>query len=941
MKGKRIACIGWVVLLVALSLAAVGQDATTRTSYDIRVSLDADHDKLVGTQEVDYVNETDASISEIPFALIANWGAEENPYLHPALTDLQYVSGFDPTWTKVSHVTDANDNPIPFHFVSMPPFLQTYSLDNAALMVDLPAPLEPGERTTLRMTFETKFARALTGDQCVYKDTYVWRFGWNPIAVGPEDLEGKFDLPAADYHIELTIPDTVQAYGGADSQVEIGTSSGLRTIELRNEHPTRSVPLIIGPDLRSVETEWNGVTIEAVYLPGAESYARAALSYAEGILSYYWQHFGSLPNQRILVSENPCPGLFGMAADGMVLIGASAVTLKDMPALGAYDRIDEYLLAHELAHLWWGIGIGADFNAENWISEGFAEYLSITYFEEQHGAFNPNLLDQLQPGLVEDILSEAVGYLNLRRHLSELPYLTLLHLGFDEPIVEPIADSQYLNGLTVRTYNKGYLVLRALAAIVDRDTMFEILKTAHNEWAGRLLTVREFEDLAEQVSDRDLSQFFASWLYGDVQFDVVVSGFDTTETASGYTTRLQITGAGPDLPVTVEASLDDGSTVREQLPADCCSPAGWAIETSRPVVAVTLDPDEVLPDANRFNNHWPRKIDIAYPFRPKDAPEIGMPLDAYVIRLSATGISGGFRNDHAWSLTVLPHVDGDTDWGSLVTQSFEPEFDVIGVFAANLSRDLGLSFSAAITALDPRTGDGQLEATASILGLGFTHPPTGSAGQYWYPAWRQTLTIGVRGTLLHPIPVLSLSITRDDRLSLYLVNSLTLQLGVPGLGTEPFGTLSWQAAKRWCLAPLFYLDASTSVEETLYRDLPDEFLFSMDKLHAFEYLPMGHHQVFASLEVVFPPLVRDSGYAIFNLTRLDSIVPSVFVQGGRTKSNCTFACQAETRLEAGAGLTFSFAGFLGTTLTAEIGVAVPLVGTDGVERLFIDVGGGL
>ncbi|MEE8592833.1 MAG: M1 family aminopeptidase, partial [Candidatus Bipolaricaulota bacterium] len=918
----------------------LAQTESPVASYEIQVSLDTNQDTLIGSQTVNYVNDSDAPIQEITFALMANWGAEPNPYLHPALTDAQYTAGFDPTWTRVSQVTDAAGETLPFRLESTPPFLQTFSLEDGLLIIELPGPLAPGAATTIQMDFETKFARAQMVDNCVYKDTYVWRFGWNPVAVGPDALDGKFELPAADYRVELTIPEDLDAFGGADDQQEIGTTSGLKTVEFSNVHPTRSVPLVIGPELDFVATEWDGVTIQAVYLPGGESYAREALSYAEEILAYHSEHFGPFPGKRVIIAENPTPGVFGMAAaDGLVLVGSSIVRLRNMPALGTYDRVNEYLLAHELAHMWWGIGIGTDFNAENWISEGFAEYLAISYFEDQYGAFDPNLLSHLQPGLAEDALSDVMGYLNLRQHFSELQYLTLLQLGFDEPIVQPVADSEYLNGISVRTYSKGYLVLRGLEAIIGQELMHQILIEARNEWNGKLLTVEEFRLLAESVSEMDLSEFFAGWLYGDARFDVAISGFDTIVSETGYSTLLHLSGVDPVFPIDVEATLDDGSTVRMDFVPNCCSAVAPPLETELPITSIAIDPDEMLPDANRFNNHWPRKILVAHPFQSDDAPKIGMPLDAYVVDISATGVSGSFRNDHAWSLMILPHIDPAMDWETLDISDFGHLFDVVGVFGANIGRDLGISFAGMIRAFDPMTGEGELDVALTAHILGFTHPETGNAGRYWYPSWQSNLTIGAIGELPHPIPYLAFSIARDDLLPMYMKNTLTLQLGVPGFGTEPFGTIEWRAVKRFRLAHLFYIDVTTSVAETLFESLPDEFLFSLNELHAFDYLPMGHHQMFAALEIVLPPLIRDSGYAIFNWTRLDSVTSSVFIQGGRTQANCDIVCEPGIRLEAGAKLAFTFPGFLGATIQIGFGYAHPLVGVDGEGRFFVDLGG--
>ena len=929
-----------VLSLIATSICFVAsaQNTDLSVAYDIAISLDTEAHTLVGSQTVTLTNISDTAVSDVPFALIANWGAEANPYLSPALSDAQYVHGFDPTWTKIRSVTNDQGAEMTVRFETAQPLFQTYSLANGFLIVELDAPLPPGATTSLIVEFETKFALAMAADNCVYRDTYVWRFGWNPVAIDPSAFGGTFQLPAATYHVTVTVPEDIRVFGGADMQGEIDSSAGLKTIALTTARPVRSVPLILGPKLETVTTDWNGVSIEAVYLPGGESYARAALSYASDILTYHAAHFGPFVGERVVIAQNPTPGFFGMAADGLVLIGSSMVALKDMPALDAYARFNEYLLAHELAHLWWGIGIGADFNAENWLSEGFAEYLSITYFEDRYGGFNPNLLTHLQPGLAEDLLTELLGALNLRQQ-SDLSYLALLQAGFDEPIVQPVADSEYVNGLTVRTYSKGYLVLRALEAIIGKTSMDEILMAAHRQWNGRLLTVDDFRLLAEDVSGSDLSRFFDGWLYGDSQYDVAISGFDTTATTTGYSTRLYLSGVDEVFPTVIEATLKDNSTVRMTLEPHCCAATALPSETQSPIASIVIDPDEMLPDNNRYNNHWPRLLVLTHPFQPEATTEKRLPLDAYVIDISPFGITGRFRNDHAWSLLALPHIDPEAetielgDLGSL--------WDVVGTFTATIRRDLGITLTGTITAWDPLTGEGEMNAALTAHRLGFSHPQTGMAGQYWYPRWRSAFTIGAVGELRRPIPYASLTLVRDDTLSWVMTNTLTLRLGIPGLGTAPFGTVKWRMDKRFRLAHLFYVDLSVSLSETLFEVLPDAFLFAQDALHTFDYLPMGHHQQFASVEVVLPPLVRDSGYAILNVTRLDSMTPSVFIQGGQTQANCDFVCEPGLRLEVGARLTLTFPGFLGSVVTLGMGYAHPLLGIDGQSRVFVDLAGGL
>jgi len=934
MTKKTLAVCTLAILLGLASIAALGDGSDTYSIYDIRVTLDPSAQTLVGTEQVDYINDTDHSVNELLFQLIANTGAEPNPYLHPAVLDTQYVSGFDPTWTQIHHVTDASGNPLSYHLEPLPPVMQTYSLDNGILSIPLATPLAPGERITVMIGFETRFAHARTLDQCVYRDTYVWRFGWNPIAVPPSTRDGGFTLPAAEYRVELAVPDAYRVLGGADRQTVLGSTSGLTTYLMTSDHAVRSVPLVIGSELGIVHSTWNGVDLEAAYLPGDETSARLALSYAEEILAAHSERLGPFGYERFVIVDSPTPGFYGMAADGMILIGRSLARLKDMPVLGVYDRLFEYLLAHETAHLWWGIGIGTDFDAENWISEGFAEYVSISYFETTHGEFEPNVLSHLGDGLLEDVISEQFGYLNLRQHFSEAMYVDLLRLDFDEAIIQPMADVGYANGQTVRTYNKGYLVLRALEALIGRETLEAVLVEANTLWRGRTLTVEVFEQLAEDVSGKDLSAFFDGWLHGDDRFDVGVDGFEIVRSDLGFSTAIQLRHDGIVLPVTVRTTLADQSIIESDWLPDCCTTSSLNLETSAPVVSVHVDPNEMLPDGNRFDNHYPRQILIDHPFRPDTAPPIGRPLDAYVIDIQPMGVSGSFRNDHMWSISVLPHIDqGDTP-GELA-DAFGA-WDLTGMFAADIDRRLSYSARADISALDIAGLSGDLNVLFTTHVRGFTHPQIGSTGTYWYPTSRLDLTIGVRGPVTQAIPFASVSIIRSDPFELLMNNAITLQAGIPGFGSDPFVILRGSAEKRFRLAALFYIDITAEFGGSLLDTVPTDFMFSMERLQAFALPPAGIHQMFGRARLSLPPIARDDGYAIFNLTRLEDVAAGAYIQGGRTWGGCDRTCESGIRLEAGGLITLRFDGFLGSMIQFSIGYAYPLIGPEGVGTPFIE-----
>ncbi|MGD9675942.1 MAG: M1 family aminopeptidase, partial [Candidatus Bipolaricaulia bacterium] len=842
------------VIAVLVACAAVTAADDEVGSYNISVTFDPRTHTLTGAEWVEYVNDTDRPVGEVVFLLVANWGRETNPHIAPSRLDPGFVSGFDPTWTMIREVSDASKVPLVYRLEPSPPSLQTYSLDDVLLVVELPKALPPGECITLHIGFQTRFAAALGADMCVYRDTYIWRFGWNPIAIPRGGDDSTFALPAARYHVELMVPDGYRAFGGADEQVSTVSSDGWTTITLSSERPVRSVPLFVGRDLEVVSTSWSGIPIDIVTLPGGEGFAQLAAFRVPEILSAYSERFGSPTSRRLVVVENPTPGLYGLAADGMVLVGSLASRMKDMPVQGMYDRLIDYLLAHEVAHLWWGIGVGADFNAENWLSEGFAEYLSIRYFEARYGAFEPNLFAGLGPGLVEDLVSEVLGYYNLRQHMVEMPYLALLKLGFDEGIVKPLSDVEYLNGATVRTYKKGYLVLRALESVLGEDGIDALLRDTAAAWSGETLSVATFRESVERAAGNALyPKFFDDWVLGDAQLDVAVEGFECVLEGDEYTTTVSMRRSGPPLPVSIAATLSNGSVVQATwISSDGAAAAVPFFITRLPVVRIHIDPEEMLPDRDRFNNHWPRKVLVDGLWHAPDAPAVGRPLDAYVISLSAFTVSGLFRNDHQWSVMAFPHVDAALGNATMNWSEFFRYWDVYGAFAADIDRRLSLRATTSLRRLNFAEGTGELDLQLSAVVSFYSHPQTGSPGRYWHTAYTLDVTFGAVGSLADPIPYASFTASASGLPRHELDGSAALLLGIPGLGDAPFAALEAKGAVRLRAAAFLYFDLSASISEALIRPLPTLFQFSLDTLHGFGELPTGQRQASIGVDVVLP-----------------------------------------------------------------------------------------
>ncbi|NOX18148.1 MAG: T9SS type A sorting domain-containing protein [Chlorobi bacterium] len=150
----------------------------------------------------------------------------------------------------------------------------------------------------------------------------------------------------------------------------------------------------------------------------------------------------------------------------------------------------ESIIAHELAHQWFGDKITCADWHHIWLNEGFATYSESVYDEVKYGK---NQYDQ-------DINSE-MG--NAKRAVGSI-------------WVQDISSvSQIFNG--PRSYSKGAVVLHMLRGVLGKETFFNVLKTylADPDLAYGVATTEDFQAVAEEVSGEDLDYFFSEWIYGE------------------------------------------------------------------------------------------------------------------------------------------------------------------------------------------------------------------------------------------------------------------------------------------------------------------------------------------------------------------------------------------------------------------------------------------
>jgi len=890
--------LAFLILFVAMGVWAQEPNINR---YTLDVKLDVKAHTLTGSQTITYYNDSETPLNAIYFLLVPNYAKEKNPYLDGAILDEIYANGFDPAWLKINKVTLPDGTALNYELLEGPKVFQIYSLKDTLMRVDLPQELAPAGSIEIRIEFETKFPAVLSPDEGYHNKIYTWRFGWNPIAIPAKELiDGqylsekrayyKWQLPAAFYDVTLTVPKEYEVAGGADRQELMKEEGDSKTLRFTSDVPTGSLAFSAGPAFKryTLNTE---IPIEVYYLPGHESAARLFATYASEILSYFEKNFGEYGYKRLVIVEASVAslGFFGMAADALIIIDSAAFSAKDLAVAGMSDRIIDYLLAHEIAHQWWGVGVSADLNSENFLSEALAQYLSITYFENKYGEFGPNLFKFERPGLLESLVEHQLGFLNLREHLNELDYVQTFKDRFDEAVIKPQQNVQYANFSGVRIYSKGYLVLRALRGLLGEEIFHHALKEAYQRFNHKIITVEDFRAVAEEISNHDLKYFFEEWLYKDKTrdeehapfVDVGVSKVTTKELKEKesdkkhFETEIYLFRKGEiQMPVEIIAVTTKGEEIKKSWPGEE-EHYVMTIPSESPIKEVKVDPKSLIPDVNRLNNHHPRKLRVI------TTGENDLPLDAYLIRYDPVRqiLEGGFLLEHRWFLGPG-----------------------IGAFVMRTGRGSSLDLVLGLA------GDDLFSDFVGQIGFNFTrfsHPQIGFLGKYWEAqdlfrvALARRLDFSVDPLRGRAINYLDLSYVHQEALRNHYATSLNLR-------TNPreFIRLSIGSLLRSRLLPNVYLD--WSVELGGGKELPNLFKFFLSELRSFEGIKgfpyPGNVKLLVKTALTLP-LRRELNYNIANAIMLDRADQALFVTAANTWQSLNQIDLGSLKAEVGFELT--------------------------------------
>jgi aminopeptidase N len=376
---------------------------------------------------------------------------------------------------------------------------------------------------------------------------------WFPVNGHPADK--------ATYTIRLTVPAPYSAVSNGILTEKVTTEAGTTTVwESRDPMASYVVTLHAG----RLDSEWregpDGLPIHIVFAESVPRGQRVMFDRLPEMLAYFETVFGPYPFESAggTVVGSLIP--FALETQTLMIFGALPLAPNDVMADDTLGSL-EALVAHELAHHWFGDSVSLLRWQDSWLNEGFATYGNVLWIEHTEGEvarnheiarlyayqaalnrFNdPAQLATLDAGDViagyqqfrRRFLGAGVGEGFLRDYRNGLGAATeadLENIGGEEALAQLAAlgvAEELFPGITPRTgdpgptavfsapivYERGALTLHALRLMVGDEAFFAILR----EWTARFhngnATTEDFVMLAEEISGEELSAFFEAWLY--------------------------------------------------------------------------------------------------------------------------------------------------------------------------------------------------------------------------------------------------------------------------------------------------------------------------------------------------------------------------------------------------------------------------------------------
>lgn len=367
-----------------------------------------------------------------------------------------------------------------------------YDYDGEQVQVQLQTATEVGKKIEIAIAYSNQNPQRgiyFISPETHYpnKPVQVWTQG--------EDEDSRFWFPCFDYpgqlatsEIRVQVPKPFVAI--SNGELLYAKDAGDDTIyhwKQQQVHPTYLMTLAVG-DFAEIQDTWQGKPVTYYVEKGREEDARRSMGKTPRMIEFFSEKYGY---------PYPFPKYAQVCVDDFIFGGmenTSTTLLTDRCLLDERavldNRITETLVAHELAHQWFGDLVVIKHWSHAWIKEGMASYSEVMWTEQEYG------------------VNDAAYY----RLLEARSYFSEDSSRYRRPIVTHIY-RQAIELYDRHLYEKGSCVYHMMRSELGEELFWRAIHTFVQDNAHKTVETVDLLRAIEKATGRNLLFLFDQYVY--------------------------------------------------------------------------------------------------------------------------------------------------------------------------------------------------------------------------------------------------------------------------------------------------------------------------------------------------------------------------------------------------------------------------------------------
>jgi aminopeptidase N len=368
-----------------------------------------------------------------------------------------------------------------------------YRLEGEVLIIGLRKPYGPAD--TLDLVVSYSVASPRKGLYFVAPDSGYPEKHWQVWSQG-EAEDNHFWFPCYDYPNDMSTSEMVVTVNDRFTAISNG-----RLLDVRHDrknhtatfhwleskpHVSYLISLVAG-EYVEIKDSWGNVPISNYVYKSQQADAMRSFGKTPKMIEFYsartgvaypWEKFAQTVVEDFIYGGEE---------------NVSAVTMTDATIHDARAHLDyssDGLVAHELAHMWWGDLLTCRDWSHAWLNEGFATYFQNAFTEYDLGADRA----------AKEILDNQVILRNLDDHGTRRPTVLNRYVSPMELFESHI-------------YGKGAVVLNMLRFVLGDELFWKSIRTYANKFAFHNVETNDFKVAIQEATGYNLHWFFDEWLY--------------------------------------------------------------------------------------------------------------------------------------------------------------------------------------------------------------------------------------------------------------------------------------------------------------------------------------------------------------------------------------------------------------------------------------------